>query len=303
MSATATAITRSSRRVRRPRTRRTLAAIADDVRYELLPLSGLAAQLVHLPVGARVTVTCSPARGVDHTVDVAVGLAELGFEAVPHLAARQVTGADHLATLLDRLAAAGVDDAFVVAGDAAEAAGPYPDGLALLEAMADRGHPFARLGVPGYPEGHHLIDDEALWAALAAKQRHATYVVTQMCFASATICRWVAEARERGVVLPVYAGVAGVVEPATLLRVSARIGIGDSVRFLRSNRAAVARLLRPGGARPDALLHGLAERVRAGGCDIAGLHVYTFNRVARTVAHIEALRHHPTAARLLEEAS
>lgn len=274
----------------RPATRRSLAAVLGEVRWEVLPLDDLGTHTAHLPPGARVTVTCSPKRGVDETVETAVRLAGRGFEAVPHLAARQVAGPAHLAELTGRLAAAGVDDVFVVGGDAAEPAGPYDSGLALLEAMAAHAPRFTRVGVPAYPEGHPRIDDEILWAALEAKQRHATYVVTQMCFDAGAICGWVAAARRRGVVLPVYAGVPGVVEPVKLLRISARIGVGDSLRFLRGNHRAVARLLRPGGYRPDAVLRELGERVRAGRCEVAGLHVYTFNRVEPTVSHYEALR-------------
>lgn len=275
---------------RRPGARRAVAAVADQVRWELLPLAGVTDHLGHLPAGARVTVTCSPKLGVDATVDLAVRLAARGLAATPHLAARQIASPDHLAALLRQLAAVGIDDLFVVGGDAAEPAGPFPDGLALLEAIAATDHRFAHVGVPAYPEGHHRIDEATLWAALEAKQAHATYVVTQMCFESGAICRWIAAARARGLTLPVHAGVPGVVDPATLLRVSARIGIGDSMRFLRGNRQMVSRLLRPGGYRPDALLRGLGARVRAGHCDVAGLHVYTFNRIQPTVEHLEELR-------------
>jgi methylenetetrahydrofolate reductase (NADPH) len=66
--------------------------------------------------------------------------------------------------------------------------------------------------------------------------------------------------------------------------------VGDSLRFLRGNHRAVARLLRPGGYRPDAVLRELGEGARKGRCEIAGLHVYTFNRVEPTVSHYEALR-------------
>lgn len=275
---------------RRPAARRAVAAVADEVRWELLPLAGVADHLGHLPAGARVTVTCSPKLGVDATVDLAVRLTARGFAATPHLAARQIAGHDHLAALLHQLAAVGVDDIFVVGGDATEPAGPFADGLALLAAIADSGHRFAHIGIPAYPEGHHRIDDATLWAALDAKHAHATYLVTQMCFESGAICRWIAAARARDITLPVYAGIPGVVDPATLLRVSARIGIGDSIRFLRGNRHTAARLLRPGGYRPDALLRGLGARVRAGHCDVAGLHVYTFNRIQPTVDHLQELR-------------
>ena len=274
---------------RRPALRRALAAVTGDIQWEVLPLSGVAEQTSHLPVGARVTVTCAPARGIDPTVDLAVSLAGRGFVAVPHLAARQIHGHGHLTEVLDRLAAAGVDEAFVVGGDATEPAGPFTDGLTALEAMASRGHGLSRLGVPAYPEGHDHIDDETLWQSLKAKQAHADYIVTQMCFDSAAICDWVAAARQRGISVPVYAGVPGVVDPATLLRISRRIGIGDSLRFLRGNRRVMGSLVRPGGYRPDELLRGLADRVGQG-CDLSGLHVYTFNRVGPTVGRIDTLR-------------
>ncbi|PSO52790.1 MAG: methylenetetrahydrofolate reductase [Actinobacteria bacterium QS_5_72_10] len=241
--------------------RRCAGGVTGDIQWEVLPLSGVAEQTSHLPAGARVTVTCAPARGIDPTVDLAVSLAGRGFVAVPHLAARQIHGHGHLTEVLDRLAAAGVDEAFVVGGDATEPAGPFTDGLTALEAMASRGHGLGRLGVPAYPEGHDHIDDETLWQSLKAKQAHADYIVTQMCFDSAAI----------------------------LLRISRRIGIGDSLRFLRGNRRVMGSLVRPGGYRPDELLRGLADRVGQG-CDLSGLHVYTFNRVAPTVGRIDTLR-------------
>lgn len=274
---------------RRPATRRALAAVTGAIRWEVLPMAGVIGQAAHLPPGSPVTVTCSPARGIEPTVDTAVELARRGFDAVPHLAARQIPGTGELADLVQRLAAAGVTDVFVVGGDAAEPAGPFSDGLALLEAMAAVGHPFTRVGIPAYPEGHHRIDTQRLWQALAAKQPHASYVVTQMCFDSAVIGEWVAAARRRGIALPVYAGVPGAVELPALLSVSRRIGIGDSLRFARGNRRAVGGLLRPGGYRPEPLLRGLGARVREG-CELAGVHVYTFNRVEPTVRRVQALR-------------
>lgn len=273
----------------RPATRRALAAVIGAIRWEVLPMPGVIDQAAQLPPGSSVTVTCSPARGIEPTVDTAVELARRGFDAVPHLAARQIPGTGALADLVQRLAAAGVTDVFVVGGDAAEAAGPFGDGLALLEAMAALDHPFTRVGIPAHPEGHHRIDAQRLWQALAAKQPHASYVVTQMCFDSAVIGQWVAAARRRGIALPVYAGVPGAVELPALLSVSRRIGIGDSLRFARGNRRAVGGLLRPGGYRPEPLLRGLGARVREG-CQLAGVHVYTFNRVEPTVRRVQALR-------------
>lgn len=248
-------------------------------RFEVLPTSGVAARVADaLPPGAAVTVTCSPRRGQDETVAAACELRERGFDAVPHLAAKQVRGDVHLKEVVDRLARAGIADVFVVGGDPTDRAGGYADGVELLEAMAQLDHPFARVGVAGYPEGHHLIDDATLTDALLAKQPLATYMVTQLCFDSRVVCAWLSAVRARGVTLPCHVGVPGPVDARRLLRISMRLGVGDSLRYLRGNRSTALRLLLARSYRPDALVRGLADRV-AEGCDLAGLHLCTFNQL------------------------
>ncbi|MGH8883494.1 MAG: methylenetetrahydrofolate reductase, partial [Stackebrandtia sp.] len=193
-----------------------------------------------------------------------------------------------LSEVLGRLDRAGIRDLFVVGGDASEPAGKFADGLSLLQAMAEIGHRLTRIGVPSYPEGHHAIDDEALWSALRAKQRYAGYTVTQLCFDADVVCSFAAAARRRGITLPIVAGVPGVVDAGRLLRVGVRIGIGDSVRFVRGHRfpavkSAAGSLLRPGGYRPGPLVRKLGMHLHDGRCDLAGLHIYTFNQVGATV--------------------
>ncbi|GAA4793429.1 methylenetetrahydrofolate reductase [Actinomycetospora chlora] len=265
--------------------RSALAALLEHPRYEVAPTAGVPDGVGHLPAGATVAVTASPRRGVAATVELAEELAARGFAAVPHLAARGLRDRAELAELLGRLTAAGVRDVFVVGGDAREPAGPYADGLALLRAMEDLGRP-PRVGVPSYPDGHHHITDDVLWADLRVKQFHADYTVTQLCFDADLVGGFVAEARRRGIDLPVVAGVPGVVDAARLLRVSVRIGVADAARFARSHRSTAASLLRPGRHTPDRLVRGLA----AGGSDLAGLHVFTFNQIEPTVRWLAEAR-------------
>lgn len=259
-----------------------VAGLLRDPRFELLPLKGVEDRAEALPRGATVTITSSPAKGQDRTIELAEDLRARGFHVVPHIAAKQIRSDVHLKEIVDRLDTAGVSDVFVVGGDASDEPGGFSTGAEVLEALAWLDHPFSRVGVPAYPEGHYLVDDATLNEALLAKQAHATYMVTQLCFDSRTICRWLAEARAGGVALPCYVGIPGAVDTHQLLRVSMRIGIGDSVRFLRGNRSTALRLLRARGYRPDALVRGLAEGLREGRCDIEGLHLYTFNQVERS---------------------
>lgn len=263
-----------------------VASLLAQPRFEVAPVAGVLEAAADLPAGATVAVTASPSRGPAATIEVAEGLAARGFAAVPHLAARSLRDRGELADHLDRLAAAGVAEVFVVGGDAREPAGEFADGLALLRAIEDLGRRPPRVGVPSYPDGHHRIATDVLWADLAAKRRHADYTVTQLCFDADLVSGFAAEARERGIDLPVVAGVPGVVDTARLLRISVRIGVADAVRFARSHRTTAGALLRPGRHRPDELVAGLA----AGGADLAGLHLYTFNQIEPTVRWLSQAR-------------
>ncbi len=268
-----------------------VAALLAHPRWEVAPTPDVVeVAATGLPAGATVAVTTTPSRGVAATVAVAEGLAARGFAAVPHLAARSLRDRRELAGHLGRLAAAGVDEVFVVGGDAREPAGAFPDGLALLRAIEDLGRP-RRVGVPSYPDGHHRIATDVLWADLRAKQAHADLTVTQLCFDADLVCAFVGEARRRGIDLPVVAGIPGVVDAARLLRISVRIGVADALRFARSHRSAAGALLRPGQHRPDELVAGLAAHVAAGDCDLERVHVYTFNQIEPTVRWLTQARH------------
>lgn len=259
-------------------------------RFELLPISGMQEAARALPEGAVVTVTCSPRHGLERTLEATEWLAGAGFRVVPHLAARLVRDRAHLARLLGRLAVVGVDDAFVVGGDAERPVGAYPHGLALLEAMAGLTLRPARLGVPAYPEGHHRIEAADLQRDLEAKAALADYAVTQLCFEARPLLAWLERQRRLGLPLPVHAGIPGVMEPKRLLAIALRLGLGPSVRALRRRSGWVARLLRPADYRPDALVEELRPALGDPAGGFVGLHVYTFNRVEPTRRWLEGLQ-------------
>jgi methylenetetrahydrofolate reductase (NADPH) len=260
---------------------RALAERLRHPRYEVLPLDGIEADvLAHVPKEATVTVTASPRRGLDATLDLSERFAREGYAVVPHLSARLVRDAAHLEQVLARLRAAGVRELFVPAGDAPEPAGEFSGAAALLAAMAERRADFPAIGITGYPESHHAISDEATIAAMFEKAEMATYIVSQICFDADVTAGWIANVRARGTGLPIWIGVPGVIDHAKLLRISMRIGLGESTRFLRHQHGLVRRLLSPRFT-PDGLMRDLAPTVADPRANVAGFHFYTFNDVAR----------------------
>lgn len=260
--------------------RRRLRVLFQEVDFEVIPLSGVLEKAKVLPPGASVTVTASPSRGMQATVDVASRLQQSGFEAVPHLAARMIADRAQLATMLATLRSNGVTRVFVIGGDP-DPVGVYEDAGALLRDMAELGHPFVEVGIAGYPEGHPGIDDRALRETLRAKAAKATHIVTQMCFDPAAVIEWVGSIRQDGIELPVKLGVPGAVDMTRLLAIAARIGVGDSLRVLAKSRGLL-RIIRSGGYTPDRLIEDVARSKT--GADLAGLHLFTFNQVAETLA-------------------
>jgi methylenetetrahydrofolate reductase (NADPH) len=201
---------------------------------------------------------------------------------VPHLSARLVRDREHLEQVIERLEAADVREVFVIAGDPREAAGEFAGAAGLLSAMDELRGRFAEIGISGYPESHHFISDEATIEAMFEKEPMATYIVSQICFDTDVIAIWVRRVRDRGTKLPIWIGIPGVTDNRRLLRISLKIGLGESARFLGAHRGWLARLLRPRAYSPTKLLLRLAPTIADPAARIGGLHVYTFNELERT---------------------
>jgi methylenetetrahydrofolate reductase (NADPH) len=263
--------------------RQGLIAFLQAPRYEVLPTDGVETIVVaHIPKEVTVTITASPRRGIDATISLAERLAKHGYQVVPHISARLIRNQAHLKEVLARVAAIGRGEVFVVAGDAKEPAGDFPDSVSLLEAISADPHGLREIGITGYPERHSFIEDDLTIQAMWDKRRLATYIVSNLCFDPRTVKKWVARVRRRGVGLPIYVGLAGVADPAKLLRVSTRIGLAESARFLRGHSNWFMRMVQPGGYDPLRFASGLLPELAAPERKVAGLHFFTFNEIEAT---------------------
>lgn len=249
----------------------------------MFPVAGIVDEVVaHVPTQIKVAVTLSPTRGIDATLRLSGELASLGFSVAPHLAARLVRDEQHLEDILEWLHAIGVRDVFVIAGDVDVPEGKFSGAPALLAAMAERGHELDEVGISGYPESHPFISDEATVQVMFEKEPFATYIVSQICFDAAVIAWWIGAVRARGVRLPIHIGIPGPIASSKLLRIAARIGVGESKRFLRGHRRLIAGLFLRGRYVPRSLIERLRTQIADPERSVAGFHVYTFNEVATT---------------------
>jgi methylenetetrahydrofolate reductase (NADPH) len=261
-----------------------MSRLLEHARYEVLPTASTEDKvLAHVPRDRTVTVTASPGKGLEATLDLAERLTGHGYVAVPHLAARMISGRDELEEIAARLTGKGISRIFVPGGDA-EPVGDYLDALGLLEDLAAMGHPFQQVGITGYPESHPTIADDLTVQSMWDKRRYATHIVSNLTFDPGVIKSWVRRLRARGVAMPLLLGVPGPVERGKLLAMATKIGVGESTRFLVKHKGTFARLAAPGGFTGERFLEKCAPALGEPGALVEGLHVFTFNQIAETEA-------------------
>lgn len=261
--------------------RRALATSVHEAYMEIFPTATIETRLDALEPGSYVAVTCSPAKGVEETLDMSERLANRGFKIVPHIAARMVKNKTHLGEIMAHLDDLPIISIFVPGGDAPKPVGEYSKALELLRDIADFDHRFTEIGIAGHPEGHPAVSDEVLFEEMQLKQEYSNYIVTQMCFDAGLLGKWVRGIRTTGIKLPVWLGLPSASNRASLMTTSLRIGVGNSLRYLKNHGKIAARLLMSKDYRPDDLLIELAPYLAEPELGIRGHHIYCFNQVEK----------------------
>ncbi len=137
-----------------------------SARFEVLPTATIEDKILeHLPLGPdRHGHRLARPRASRPTLALTERLARQGYAAVPHLAARMISGRDELAEICARMREAGVRTVFVPGGDQDPPAGSYTAALDLLEDLTALGSPFPEVGdhrLPGVAPHHQRRPDRA----------------------------------------------------------------------------------------------------------------------------------------------
>ncbi|WP_343525452.1 methylenetetrahydrofolate reductase [Sphingomonas sp.] len=243
-----------------------------------------------LPPDTPVAVTFLPGETVDQRLAATRLVRDLGFEPMPHFSARRIESRSAFQDYLDQaVEQARVRRCFVIAGDPAEAEGPFADSAALIGTGAFERAGIMAIGVGGHPEGHPAMSREDTWRVLAAKcddivaRGMAPLIVTQFAFDADPLLAWVKEARRRGIDAPVRLGVPGPAGIKTLVRFAARCGVGASSAVLSKYGISIGKLL--GQAGPDRLVENLGRGLTPEHGAVR-LHFYPFGGLEKTAAWI-----------------
>ena len=240
--------------------------------------------------GTAVSVTFLSTDSLDQRMAAAVLVRDLGFEPMPHLSARRIASLAELEAMVSRATTeAGARRMFLVAGDPPVPAGPFEDTMALLKTGLFERHGVRTIGIAGHPEGHAVMDREAVWRALKDKDAEiaargmSTLIVTQFGFDAAPFLAWLDDLRGHGIDAPVRIGVPGPAGIKTLLRFAAHCGVGASASVMTKYGLSITKLL--GTAGPDRLIEALGDGLRPAHGDVR-LHFYPFGGVGKTMTWI-----------------
>ena len=218
---------------------------------------------------------------------------ELGLEVMAHLSCVGETK-EGLAETLDRIGAAGIENVFALRGDPPRGEEDFvqPEGglgsAAELAAFIAGGWDFT-IGGACFPEVHPEAPDlDTDLAYLKTKvEAGASFLITQLFFDNQVYFDFVAAARERGIEVPIVAGVIPVASFAQTKRICDLCDATIPPR-LEAEFQAVA-----GDEQAEFELgvayatQQCAELLRGG---VPGIHFYALNRAPATRAVLSALR-------------
>ncbi|MFN6984556.1 methylenetetrahydrofolate reductase [Rhizobium oryzihabitans] len=234
------------------------------------------------PQGVRVYLTDTGAASQARLVDAASHLRELGYNPVPHLAARRISSRTDFEEQVKRLAGeAGVSDVLVVGGGVDRPAGPFVSSMDMLSTGIFDRCGINHIAIAGHPEGSPDFSEETAMAALRLKRdfgerTDATMrIVTQFGFDPARFITWAEGLAASGIDLPVHIGVSGPAKITTLLKYAALCGVGNSIAYLKKNALSLTTLAK--GHSPESIVGPIERHWQANPKGpIRQIHVFPF---------------------------
>lgn len=201
------------------------------------------------PEGTSVYLTDIGTEPLDTLISAAKRLRDLGYEPVPHFAARRIISKDLLEARIRRSALeAGVKDVLIIGGGVPKPLGEFASAMDLLNSGLLEKYGITRIAVAGHPEGSPDFNEDVALEALRLKQSYADRtgsqlrLVTQFGFEPDKFISWSEKLKEQGITLPVHIGVAGPAKVTTLIKYAALCGVGNSIAYLRKNALSLTAL-------------------------------------------------------------
>ncbi|OCP14937.1 methylenetetrahydrofolate reductase [Ensifer sp. LC163] len=218
---------------------------------ELAPeqVRSFAPQADMLPLGSRVFLTHLAGKPEALQVEAAARITEMGYVAVPHLAARNFKTERDFVALVHAHSRNGIDEVLFLGGNPALFPGPLGESAELLAHPVLADSAIRTAFVAGYPEGHPNIPADRLKDALkrkleiCARRSLEPRIVSQFAFDGGMIGAWAKQLHRNYPEVPVHVGLAGVTSLTKLIRFAAMCGVGPSIAALRRSASGLLNII------------------------------------------------------------
>ena len=239
-----------------------------DVTFEIFPSKKL--KLDRIPDHWPLTITATQ----DSLSPTLETYRQLDGDPTPHISAALVEDEAHAHQVTETVHSR----VFLIGGDL-DPRGEFERAAQLI--------PYFRhcdeIGVAGYPEGHPSYPSEDFGDDILGEKQAlgATYVATQMAFNPEAIVEWVTRIRQKGIRLPVHAGIAAPISVPKLTQFAMRSGVNTSLGFIKKmSKRDVARMIQRYDPQP--LMEEIYDHVD-------GFHIYTFNAINTTAEWVAGI--------------
>lgn len=268
-------------------------SLLNKISIELLPehVAAFNPSPTALPPGSLVFLTHIAGKSLETQREAARMLKGRGYEPVPHLAAKNFRSTSEYEQHLTELVRRGVNTVLMIGGNPSAEGGEMRSAIELLRHPVVQEVRLSRVFFGGHPEGHPVIPEDAVRAALHDKIQLArrlglqTGIVTQFGFDGRAMAVWAAGLLRDGIGVPIRFGVAGVTSFPRLIKFAMMCGVGASLTSLTQRGGSVLKAMREQD--PSDVIEGLDAAAKEYLLHDVSLHFFPFGGWERTLAWVD----------------
>lgn len=214
--------------------------------------------------------------GVDDVIKYVDLAKQCNLNPIPHISVRNIEDYDHLNRILGHC---DVEDILLIGGDREWGIGKLQNVIDVIESnIFDYNANIKRVGIAGFPEPNVFSSEQIMYDKINALKNKGIepYIVTQFCFDHAIITDWIQKVRSY-TDCEIRIGIAGSMNIASLINLSIKCGVGNSLRMIYKNGSLLSKAI--GSYDPTELINELSPLVR----DNIKLHLFAVGGKKKTI--------------------
>lgn len=265
-----------------------------NIRYEIFPMKNMISlyDKIKLENNVHVSVSCSPVGGIETTKMVCNDLIQYGnINVVPHISSSLIKDRNHMIEISNWLDEKEIKNVMIIGGDS-KTSYYYSDASVFMYDLLEYNKNLNHISFAGYPVDlpSRVLNRKEMDKIILNKQdiilknNKSGEIINQMCFDIKALINWMKYLRNIGFILPFRIGIPGVIKYHDLLKISNKLNIQTTTKFLFTNTSIMSTLLF-GYYQPNQMIEQLEPYIEE--LNIIGIHCFTFNCLDNTISYFK----------------